>query len=96
MGAISLQAQNIAHPILKPIHFDAGNGLSPDEAAILAVLVNPSLRSERDRRSVACAQLLQAGLLPNPQFTYAPEFPTAGYSSRHGERLRLRLKLGCL
>ena len=78
MGAISVQAQNLAHSILKPIQFDARDGLSPDEAAVLAVLINPALRSERDRRGTACAQLLQARLLPNPQFTYAPEFPTAG------------------
>ncbi|MHB1035261.1 MAG: TolC family protein [Pirellulales bacterium] len=78
MGVVSLQTQRIVHPILKPIHFDFGDGLSPDEAAILAVLVNPALRSERDRRGTACAQLLQARLLPNPQFTYSADFPTAG------------------
>ena len=78
MNAVALRAQNLSHPILEPIPFDFSNGLSPDEAAILAVLVNPSLRMERDRRGTVCAQLLQARLLPNPQFSYTPEFPTAG------------------
>ncbi len=80
-SVISVEAEKIAHPILKPVHFDISDGLSPDEAAIVAVLTNPGLRVERDRRDVACAQLLQARLLPNPQFTYAPEFPTAGIAS---------------
>ncbi len=77
-SAVAVQAENIAHPILKPIHFDISDGLSPDEAAILAVLTNPGLWVERDRRNTVCAQLLQARLLPNPQFTYTPEFPTGG------------------
>ena len=77
-NAIAVQAESIAHPILKPVHFDVSDGLSPDEAAILAVLANPGLRVERDRRNTVCAQLLQARLLPNPQFTYTPEFPTGG------------------
>jgi len=49
-------------------------GLTPDAAAVLAVTINPALRVERDRRSLAEAQLLQAKLLPNPtlDFTYDP------------------------
>jgi cobalt-zinc-cadmium efflux system outer membrane protein len=78
MGEIAFEAARIAHPILRPIHFDSRDGLSPDEAAILAVLVNPSLRAERDRRGTARAQLLQAALLPNPQLTYSMDFPTGG------------------
>jgi outer membrane protein, heavy metal efflux system len=78
MDEMVFAADRIAHPILRPIRFDARDGLSPDEAAILAVLVNPSLRAERDRRGTACAQLLQAGLLPNPELAYSLEFPTGG------------------
>ena len=74
----SIAAQEIDHPILRPIEFNYSDGLSPDEAAVLAVLVNPSLRAERDRRGTACAELLQAGLLPNPQFNYNADFPTGG------------------
>ena len=61
MEAIQVQAKEIKHAILKPIEFDIRNGLSPDEAAILAVIANPKLRASRDQRKLAAAQLLQAG-----------------------------------
>jgi outer membrane protein TolC len=53
---------------------DVTEGLTPDSAAVLAVTINPALRVERDRRSLAEAQLLQAKLLPNPtlDFSYDP------------------------
>jgi outer membrane protein, heavy metal efflux system len=78
MDAIRIQAKEIKHPILEPIEFDIRNGLSPDEAAILAVIGNPKLRSARDQRGIAAAQLLQAGILPNPQFSYSLNPPTGG------------------
>ena len=78
MEAIQIQAKEIRHPILKPIEFDIRNGLSPDEAAILAVIANPKLRATRDQRNLAAAQLLQAGILPNPQFSYSLNPPTGG------------------
>src|SRR5438132_1821523 len=78
MDAIRVQAKEIQHPILKPIDFDIRNGLSPDEAAILAVLANPKLRSVRDQRGIAAAQLLQVGILPNPQLSYSLGIPTGG------------------
>ncbi len=75
---IRAQAKEIRHPILKPLDFDVSNGLSPDEAAILAVVANPKLRSVRDQKHIAAAQLLQAGILPNPQFSYGLDVPTGG------------------
>ena len=38
MEAIRVQAKTLQHPLLRPIEFDERDGLSPDEAAILAVL----------------------------------------------------------
>ena len=78
MEAVRVQAKEIKHPVLKPVNFDDTDGLSPDEAAIMAVLVNPTLNSIRDQRGLAAAQLLQAGILPNPQFSYSLDFPTGG------------------
>jgi outer membrane protein, heavy metal efflux system len=78
MEAIRIEAKAIKHPILKPLDFDERNGLSPDEAAILAVLANPKLRAIRDQRGVAAAQLFQAGILPNPQLSYSLDIPTGG------------------
>lgn len=47
----------------------AGVRLSVEDTARLAVENNPDLRAARTDRGLAQAELLQAGLLPNPQFT---------------------------
>lgn len=60
-------AEHLDSPILRPIQMDPSKPLSPEEAAVLAVLVNPALRAQRDRIGTSSAQLIQAGLLPNPQ-----------------------------
>ncbi len=78
MEALRIQAKEIKHPILKPLDIDLQNGLSADEAAVIAVLANPKLRAVRDQKGVAAAQLLQAGILPNPQFSYSLDVPTGG------------------
>jgi cobalt-zinc-cadmium efflux system outer membrane protein len=67
---LSILATHINHPYLQLIPFNIKDGLSPDEAAILAVLRNPELRAIRNRHGIAAAQLLQAGLLPNPRVSY--------------------------
>jgi cobalt-zinc-cadmium efflux system outer membrane protein len=76
--AVRIEAREIKHPILQPIDFSKGEGLSPQKAAVLAVLANPALRAARDRRGVAQAQLFQAGILPNPGFSYSLDVPTGG------------------
>ncbi len=78
IGTLEVQAETLQHPILGPVQLNLQNGLSPDEAAVLAVLLHPSLRAERDKRALADAQLLQAGLLPNPELASSFETPVAG------------------
>jgi outer membrane protein, heavy metal efflux system len=78
LEAVRIEAKSIKHPILKPIEFNLRDGLSPDEAAILAVVANPALRAIRDQKGIAAAQLLQAGILPNPQFFSSLDVPTGG------------------
>ncbi|MEJ2704678.1 MAG: TolC family protein, partial [Sedimentisphaerales bacterium] len=75
---IKIQAEEIHHPVIEPIDFNYLDGLSPDEAAILAVIANPKLKAAREKKRVASGQLLQAGLLPNPRLSYDMEFPTGG------------------
>ena len=75
---LTVQASKIKHPLLKRLDFNSQDGLSPDEAAILAVLRNPELRALRDQQGIASAQLLQAGLLPDPQLSYSFSAPSAG------------------
>lgn len=80
MTRIRIAAQEISHPILQPLEFDDRDGLSPDEAAVLAVLTNPGLRAIRDQRAIAAGQVLQAGILPNPRLTYFLSLPIGGAS----------------
>ncbi len=76
--SIQIAAQTIKHPLLAPLAYDDRDGLSPDEAAILSVIANPMLRALRDQRGVAAAQLLQTGILPNPQLSWSLDVPTGG------------------
>ncbi len=78
METLKVEAREIKHPVLRPVELDENRGLTPDEAAILAVLMNPRLRGQRDRRGIAAAQLYKAGILPNPQFSGSMDFPVAG------------------
>ena len=78
LETIALEASQIHHPLLRPVNFDLRDGLSPDEAAILAVIANPQLRALRDQKGLTQAQLIQAGILPNPQFSYSLDLPMAG------------------
>lgn len=55
MVEVRVQAKMIKHPILKPIDFDDRDGISPDEAAILAILANPRLRTVRDQKKISMA-----------------------------------------
>jgi outer membrane protein TolC len=76
--ALQIAAGQLHHPLLAPVPLDLRNGLGPDQAAILAVILSPKLRADRDRRGVAAAQLIQAGILPNPQIAYTRDFVTGG------------------
>ncbi len=75
---LQAEAGTLRHPILKPVVIDESDGLSPDEAAVLAVLLNPGLKAVRDQRGLADAQLLEAGLLPDPQLAASLALPAFG------------------
>ncbi len=78
---LKVEAASLCHPIIKPLLIDLKDGLSPDEAAVLAVLANPRLRAVRDEQGIASAQVLQAGILPNPVLSAGFEIPTGGVTS---------------
>jgi outer membrane protein TolC len=75
---ILVEAKELRHPLLKPLVINLEDGLSPDEAAVLAVLLNPELKGIRDQRALAEAQLLDAGLLPDPILSFSQDVPTGG------------------
>lgn len=75
---LRISAKQLKHPILRPIEFNASRAITPDQAAVLAVLLNRSLRAARDQRAIASAEVLTAGILPNPQVTFNEDFPIGG------------------
>ena len=76
--ALQIAAGQLHHPLLAPVPLNLRRGIGPDQAAILAVILNPKLRADRDRRGLAAAQLIQAGILPNPSIGYTRDFVTGG------------------
>lgn len=72
---LKIDAAKLQHPLLQPMMIDFSDGLTPDEAAITAVLANPELVVVRDAHFEAAAQLLGAGLLPNPDFSAEIDHP---------------------
>jgi outer membrane protein, heavy metal efflux system len=78
MAELRILAGKIKHPFLNPVKLEPDKGLSPDAAAVIAVLLNPSLRSVRDQRALSNAQVLDAGLLPDPKFSFSFDAPTGG------------------
>jgi cobalt-zinc-cadmium efflux system outer membrane protein len=52
--------------------------LTPDTATQIALLNNPTLQSHYESVGIAQADLVQAGLLPNPSVSLSAQFPTNG------------------
>jgi outer membrane protein, heavy metal efflux system len=81
LNALEVDATQLHHPRLPPITLNSKRGIGPDQAAVLSVLFSPKLVAERDRRGLAQAQLVQAGILPNPSVGYTREFVTGGFTT---------------
>ncbi len=75
---VRIPATHFEHLPLGPLPLDPSTGIGPDEAAAVALYSNPALRSIRDRRGLAVAQLIQAGILPNVAVSYARDLVTGG------------------
>jgi outer membrane protein TolC len=75
---LTVAASELHHPLLPPRALDLSHGLTPDDAALLALLLNPELRAARDAHGEAEAQLLVAGLLPNPELNGEATHPSDG------------------
>jgi outer membrane protein, heavy metal efflux system len=75
---LRIPANWIHGSVTEPLIVDLAHGIGPDEAATIALFSNPALRSIRDRRGLASAQLIQAGILPNPVVSYERDYVTGG------------------
>jgi hypothetical protein len=76
--AMQIAAAQLHRPLQAPVSLNFRNGLRPDQATVLAVILRPKLRADRDRKGMAAAQLVQAEILPNPQIGYTHDFLTGG------------------
>ena len=82
-GTAELRARIAAlhHPLIRATDIDLEHGLTPESMGVVAVVLQPSLRAERDRIDIANAQLLQAGILPNPALSFSLDVPFGNNSS---------------
>ena len=75
---LRVMASELPDPVLATVAIDLSDGVGPDEAAVLAVVLNPSLRAQRAARGVESAEMLNAGLLPDPTLSVGAELPSGG------------------
>ena len=78
---LRVMVSELPDPMLSSVVLDLRDGIGPDEAAVLAVVLNPSLRAQRAARGVASAEMLNAGLLPDPTLSVGAELPSGGATS---------------
>ena len=67
MAQVRILASEIKHPILHPVELKADEALSPDGAAVLAVILNPSLRAARTSPSAGGGK---SGTCPESRFSW--------------------------
>lgn len=77
-------AAALRHPVLKPVTLDPARPLTSDAVAVLAVLANPDLKTARARAKIADAQVLTAGLLPDPTIGASTDLRLSGPDPGNG------------
>lgn len=96
LESIKIAAAKFKHPLLPPLVIDGRDGFSPDEIALMAVIASPQLHALRDQRGVAQAQVMQAGILPNPQLGYTLDKVTGDPALINGRSIGLSWELTSL
>src|SRR5215472_5657821 len=77
-ATLRVPASRFQNKSREQLSVDLRRGIGPDDAAAIALYSNPALRAIRDRRGLAAAQIIQAGILPNPSVSYARDFVSGG------------------
>ncbi|MEO6600681.1 MAG: TolC family protein [Polyangiaceae bacterium] len=85
--------RELHRPVDTSVPIDLSDGLTPDEAAVIAVLLNPDLIAARDAHGEAEAQVLIAGILPNPVLGAGIDHPFGPGSAGTSNALNLSLGL---
>src|SRR5258706_861747 len=73
--SVKIAAERFDHPLIRSVRIDGEGGFTPDEIAVMVVILSPQLRTLRDQRGLAQAQVVQAGILPNPQWSQSADVP---------------------
>lgn len=79
--ALRVLISELPNPLQASVVLNFDDGLGPDEAAVLAVVLNPYLKALRAGRGVSSAELLIAGLLPEPSLALGADVPTGGITT---------------
>lgn len=95
-SAFWVQRARVLLPSLPALIVRPEERLSPDLAAVVAVVADPALRALRRREAVAASQVLSAGLLPNPTFSYGIGVPVSGVGLINAFRIGLGLPIRSL
>jgi len=77
---LRIRASELGVPLPGCAVVDWRRGLTPDAAAVIASVLNPAVRAARARHGVARAQLVAAGILPNPKLGASADFPFGPHS----------------
>ena len=93
---LTMPAASLGLPGLPPEPFDPVLGLTETNIITLAVAENPRLKAERLRAGIAQAQLLEAGLLPDPQLSGGMSWSSVrtGYDAAIGADIRALVTRG--
>jgi len=77
-----VRVADLHHPRLPATTIDPAGPFTPAQLAVMAVVMNPGLRARRAERSLADAQVLQAGILPNPTLALGADLAVSSPESR--------------
>lgn len=78
LSRLEVDPSKMPLPELSSHKFDPEDGLDMTEVAMIAVANNPELKLARDDAGIASAQAFAAGLLPDPQIGFSPQYPQTG------------------
>ncbi len=94
--ALAVSVSQLGVPGVEPQSFDPAEGLTETNVITLAVADDPRLKALRLRAGVARAQLLEAGLLPDPQLSggLSKSSLFTGYSATLAEDIRALVTRG--
>ena len=80
--ALRVRVTDLHHPLLPPVRLHPDQGLTPDEAAVVAVLVNPDLRPPATPAPLPPPPCSRPGCCPTRSWGSSPTSSTAPASRR--------------